>query len=549
MRKFIQTTKDGDAVSASPSAKLLSTALLSLCLSTTMLANANAGERESLEQLRATTVNLVKLLVQEGVLSKDKAEALLKQAEKDAEKAKQLDATVTAQTKDAVDATVSEKMVRVQYVPEHIKNEMREEIEMKVMSKLHYKAEERLGIPDWIDRLHWEGDLRLRYQGDRFGDGNPVALNFNANNQTDTKNTTEDRDRARVRARLGVKAEVNDWMKAGIRITTGDLTDPVSPNQTQETASAKYTIGLDRAYVTAQIKPWLSITGGRFENPWFSTDLVWDPDLAFDGIAASFTSGIYENLSSFVTVGAFPIDEIEKSAINKTQSKWLYGGQAGVKWVAPNKSTVKLGVALYEFDNIEGQQNGAVFNPGPYDATAPAYHTKGNSLFDINSGSGTPVYALASQFRELNLTGEVDVASFDPVHVILTGDYVRNIGYDKSEIAERTGLISALLPKEDVDAYQLKLAVGMPNMKKGKDWQAYVAYKYLGADSILDGFTDSDFYLGGTNAKGWVLGGSYGLDKNAWITARWFSAEEIAPRGSLDPLSIDVLMLDLNTKF
>ena len=549
MRKFIQTTKDGDAMSASLSAKLLSTALLSLCLSTTMLANANAGERESLEQLRATTVNLVKLLVQEGVLSKDKAEALLKQAEKDAEKAKQLDATVTAQNKDAIDTKADEKMVRVQYVPEHIKNEMREEIEMKVMSKLHYKAEERLGIPDWIDRLHWEGDLRLRYQGDRFGDGNPVALNFNANNQTDIKNTTEDRDRARVRARLGVKAEVNDWMKAGIRITTGDLTDPISPNQTQETASAKYTIGLDRAYVTAQIKPWLSITGGRFENPWFSTDLVWDPDLAFDGIAASFTSGIYENLSSFVTVGAFPIDEIEKSAVNKAQSKWLYGGQAGVKWIAPNKSTVKLGVALYEFDNIEGQQNGAVFNPGPYDATAPTYHTKGNSLFDINSGSGTPVYALASQFRELNLTGEVDVASFDPVHVILTGDYVRNIGYDKSEIAERTGLISALLPKEDVDAYQLKLAVGMPDMKKGKDWQAYIAYKYLGADSVLDGFTDSDFYLGGTNAKGWVLGGSYGLDKNAWITARWFSAEEIAPRGSLEPLSIDVLMLDLNTKF
>ncbi len=135
------------------------------------------------------------------------------------------------------------------------------------------------------------------------------------------------------------------------------------------------------------------------------------------------------------------------------------------------------------------------------------------------------------------------------MHVILTGDYVRNIGYDKSEIAERTGLISALLPKEDVDAYQLKLAVGMPDMKKGKDWQAYIAYKYLGADSVLDGFTDSDFYLGGTNAKGWVLGGSYGLDKNAWITARWFSAEEIAPRGSLEPLSIDVLMLDLNTKF
>ena len=87
------------------------------------------------------------------------------------------------------------------------------------------------------------------------------------------------------------------------------------------------------------------------------------------------------------------------------------------------------------------------------------------------------------------------------------------------------------------------------------EWQAFAAYKRLEADSVLDSFTDSDFYLGGTNAKGWLVGASYGIDKNAWLTARWFSADEISPRSTtiggtpLSPLSVDVLMLDLNTKF
>ena len=520
---------------------------------------ALAGERESLEQLRSTTVNLVNLLVQEGVLSKDKAEALLKQAAQDAQKAKEIDATQTANTQNTGSAT-DEKLVgkmvddkvRVQYVPEIVKKEMKEEIKKEVMAKLNFKAGERLGLPDWIDRMQWEGDLRLRYQNDRFPDGNPSRVNFNNANNTDLANTTEDRNRTRIRARFGAKLKINDWLTGGLRMTTGPLNDPISPNQTQEAASAKYAIGLDRAYLNAQITPTVNIVGGRFANPWFSTDLVWDPDLAFDGVAASYAPIINDSWSGFATIGAFPLDEIEGSDINKAKSKWLYGSQAGIQWKSSNRSTVKLGVALYEFDNIEGQSND--INVGlnaPFNATVPAYRTKGNSTFDINGGqvAGGERYALTSKFRELNVTGQVDLATFDPVHIVLTGDYVKNIGFKDSEIGNRTGLLAAVRPDKQVDAYQLKLTVGMPNTFKANDWQAFAAYKRLEADSVVDAYTDSNFHLGGTNSKGWILGGSYGIDKNTWLTARWFSADEISPRGNLEPLSIDVLILDLNAKF
>jgi hypothetical protein len=61
----------------------------------------------------------------------------------------------------------------------------------------------------------------------------------------------------------------------------------------------------------------------------------------------------------------------------------------------------------------------------------------------------------------------------------------------------------------------------------------------------MDAFTDSDFHLGGTNAKGWYLGTDFALRKNVWLALRWITANEI----SGPPLAIDVLFFDLNARF
>jgi len=139
------------------------------------------------------------------------------------------------------------------------------------------------------------------------------------------------------------------------------------------------------------------------------------------------------------------------------------------------------------------------------------------------------------------LTAAWDIAVFDPLHVVFTGDYVKNIGFDRAEIQQRTGL--DIEPK--TRGYHVKLAVGMPLVKKHGDWQFISAYKYLERDAVLDAFTDSDFHLGGTDAKGWILGGSYGLANNTWLSLRWLSANEIDGQ----PLAVDVLQLDLNARF
>jgi hypothetical protein len=511
-----------------------------------------AGERESLEQLRTTTLSLIELLVQEGVLSKDKAEAIVQQAES----AKVQSAA--ADEAEPVTAGNGDKTVRVQYVPEHVKKEMREEIKKEVMAKLNYKAGERLGLPDWIDRIQWEGDMRLRYELDHFPDGNDPAFVFGTSEtrNAELSNTDEERNRFRVRARLGAKLKLTDWLDGGIRMTTGKEDDPVSPNQTLETSDSKYSFALDRAYLRMTPVPWASVSGGRIENPYFSTDLVWDPDLAFDGAAAVFKPRFSDNWSVFGTLGAFILDEQQSSEDTDARDKWLFGAQAGLQWQSADRSSVKLGVALYDFKNVEGKPN-PLLSPGLYDNTVLAFRSKGNSTFSIdptNQCGNGGLCGLASEFRELNLTGQIDLATFSPVHVILTADYVKNLGFDESEIAARTGMPLGTYD-EETEGYQVRLAVGMPEVKSRHDWQVFGAYKRLEADAVLDAFTDSDFNLGGTNAEGWIVGASYGLDKNTWLSARYFTSDEII-KWNQDTATLtgrkfgaDVLLIDLNAKF
>jgi hypothetical protein len=537
--------------------KLLLSISLSIGLSGTVTL-VYADERESLEQLKATTTNLIDLLVQEGVLPKDKADAMMKKASQDAAlQVKQAKAKEVAAGENSAQASITpdDKSVRVQYVPEHVKKEMRADIEKDVMTKLNYKAGTRLGLPSWIDRIAFNGDIRLRYENDSFSSNNaPVAALNNTVRNANISNSTEDRNRFRLRARLGADLEVNDWLKGGLRLTTGTLSDPVSPNQTEEVNKGKYTVGLDRAYLAASPLPWLSVQGGRFSNPFLYTDLVWDPDLAFDGVAATFTPKLNDTWSSFTTVGAYPIEETQSSEVNKAKDKWLYALQTGIKWQAQNKTTAKLGIAYYDYQNVEGQSNPTGLDI--YNGTVPAFRQKGNSTFNINALKNAAAIStttanqigLASQFELVNLTGQIDLLTFDPVHVTLTGDYVKNIGFDAGEIFRRTGINY----KEENEGYQMRLDVGHNSFNGGastdvkpNDWQVSLAYKRLEADAVLDAFTDSDFHLGGTDAKGWLIGGNYAIDKNAWVSARYFSADAI----SGPPLSIDVLLIDFIAKF
>lgn len=514
---------------------------------------AVGDERADLEKLRATVTGLIGALVEQGVLSREAADAMIRKAEADAAR------TVAAQAPPAGPGEV-----RVTYVPQLVKDEIRaqvrDELRQEVAQDVMDRArQEQWGVPaalpDWVARLKFHGDLRLRAQGDRYADGNAQFAYFDFLEINDAGglneagadgllNTTEDRDRLRARARLGLDVTITDRLLAGFRLSTGNTRDPVSTNQTLGNTGNRYETVLDQAflrYQAAGAMPWLTAWGGRFGNPWLSTDLVWDGDLGFEGAAATlrhdFAGSGRPARGVFLTAGAFPLQEEELSS----KDKWLFGGQAGFDVGFADQSRLKAGLAYYHFRNITGRRN--VLDGIEYDFTAPDYLQKGNTLYDIRNDTDpqTQLFALAADYHLLDLTVQYDIARFAPYHVILTGDFVRNIGFDKDEVAARIG--GPIEAK--VNGYQFLTSVGWPQVTAAGRWRVFGGYKHLERDAVLDAFTDSDFHLGGTDAKGWILGGDYGLARNTWLTLRYLSADEIDG----PPLGIDVLQLDLNTRF
>jgi Putative porin len=492
-----------------------------------------ADEAAELKALRETTLRLIQVLVDQGVITPARAAALISEAERPR-------STVPATPKPAVPA------VRVPHVPETVKAEIRDQIKADVIKQA--KAE-RWGdvnaIPEWAQGLTLYGDVRLRIQGDRFRNDDPLLTTFLQQEGTDITNTTEDRNRLRVRARLGLEAKPADWVRAGARLATGTATNPVSTNQTLGNTSRPYATFFDLAYIQLDPASWFTIAGGRTANPWFGTDLLWANDLTFEGVHTTVRPQLTQSTNAFLTVGAFPIQEIERSATNQARGKWLYGAQTGAQWKGNAGGGFRIAAAIYDFRHVEGIPN----EPGltTMNATAPQFRQKGNSVFNIDADSdpNTNLYALASKFREFNVTAAWDHPLGGGLHVILAGDYVKNIAFDEAEIAARTQGRSTNLRAKNNKGYLGRVAFGMPGLEERGAWQASLTYKYLESNAVLDALTDGDFRLGGTDAKGYIVSVSYVLARRTWMTFRYLSANPI----SGPPLRIDVIQLDLNARF
>ncbi|HEY3699023.1 MAG TPA: putative porin [Spongiibacteraceae bacterium] len=544
---------------------------------------AHADDNAALSDV--TAQDLLKLLIDEGVIDKEKLKTL---TEKIKSRQKAANAgpveTVSAENKDRKPAAEG-NVVRVPYVPQYIKDEIRDQVRMGLKEDvsrdvLAQAKTERWGlpgvVPDWVERIKFYGDVRLREESTLYANGNVqgdyidvAALNrgilLSGAPEDVFLNTTEDRHRLRARMRLGVKAKVNDQIEAGARLVTGSQNDPVSTNQTLGTNEQKWQTTFDLAYLKYSSRDkGIQAAGGRIENPFYNTDLVWDNDLTFEGVAGTWwplrSEDIDEDFRAFdpfVRAGAFPLQEIDRSS----QDKWLFGAQTGFQYDWTNQSKLTVALAYYSYDNIVGRKN----NPGEttFNYTALQTWQRGNTLYDIHTDldttdSGKRLYAHAADYKLADFFIEYDIANFAPIHVMLTGDYVKNIGYDKNAVNRRLGLVlpGTVEYKARDKGYQFKAAVGWPTISKARDWQMAFIYRYLERDAVLAEFTDSDFHGGGTDAKGYTLKFDYGIADNTWVTLRWMSSDEID--GSTYPdtsalgtgkLGIDTLQVDINAKF
>jgi hypothetical protein len=516
-----------------------------------------ADERQSLEELRNTVINLLQALVDQGVISREKAEQMVKSAQE------------KAAANAAAAAKADEGAVRVPYVPQIVKDEIAKQVASQVKPAVvadvvNEAKTEKWGVPgalpDWLTRTRISGSVTLReedifYAKDNISGtvGNPY-FNWYAINLAGGipkaginayENTTQDRVRFRGRARLAVDSDITDSITAGMRIATGNTGDLVSETQTLD-GTAPYQFGLDELYIrlderNARKFPWLSVVGGRFLNPYGTpTDLIFHKDLTFEGVALTGRFGLGDGSAEqshlFFTAGAHPLQEVALSP----HDKWLVAAQLGANLRWGEGQHLRLSGAFYDYFNVTGR-----LNP-PYSAiynyTAPVFLRQGNTYYDI-SNSGDPtvnLFALAAKYRlaNLNATYELGVGRYT---LGMTADADRNFGYKTADVSSRLGYYVAPRTK----GYQAEVSFGYPTVLTAGSWRGVIGYRYLQRDAVIDAYTDSDFHFGGTDATGYYFVGDYGLANRVWMRLRYLSSNAIDG----PTLGIDTLQLDLNTRF
>jgi hypothetical protein len=601
-------------------------------------ASPSPGSQASPTPSQNVVINLINRLVQRGVLSKEDASDLIQQAEADAARAKD-EAAKASSTPAGTDFAQSgllppvgelqnatavsqaahqptplpeeippalqpgpDNTVRVTYIPEIVKNQLREQIEQDVLRDTQDgKFGLQASIPGWVSRITLFGDIRLRYELDNFPGGNDntgAFPNFNSINTGapfDTAGTTfppeydvdKNRQRFRFRVRVGLNADLGDGFSIGIRGATGENDSPVTENQTLGNANSaqggnfqKYSIWLDRAFLKWETgglpERDLTITLGRMDNPFFATTLIWANDLGFDGAAISARYQIVRGLTPFLTAGAFPIYNTDFNFSNTnpgkydSTDKYLYAIQGGADWSINRDFHLKIAGALYDFNNIEGRLS-TPFTPltstdqGNTDDLRPAFAQNGNTYMALRNIVPTSAnnfgqidqfqyYGLATPFHEVAVTGRAEYNHFEPFQVSLTGEWVTNTAFDRTSIAAKavnnrstaaSGSIGNYIGGNS--AWNLYVTLGAPVLQKRWDWNVGIGYRYVESDSVVDGFNDSDFGapLYGTNLKGYTVFANLALTPVVYLGFHYFSANAVAG----PPFKSDVFQFDVSGKF
>jgi len=538
------------------------------------------------------TINLINRLVAKGILSQEEAKEMIQQAEADA-------ATAAAQQDIAAlpPEPAPEDEVRIAYIPDVVRNQMRDQIQQELMAQAREEKWSEKQYPEWTSRFKPFGDLRVRSENTFFPDGNDntgAFPNFQAINTGapfDTSgtqfspqyNVDQDRHRARLRARFGTELMLGDGFNGGIRLATGSDSSPTTTNQSLGGSGgnfSKYAIWLDRAFVSYDAGPGdgeeLVFSIGRFNNPFVSSEIMWDDDLGFDGLSVRGKVKLNDKTSTFFTAGYFPVYNTDFNFASNQPSKfestdkWLMGAQIGVEWKPMDDLTARFGVAYYDFDGVEGKLSSSFIpltssDAGDTDTTRPSFAQRGNTYRELrNIDNSTAAndfgnkfqyqyYGLATPYENLTLTSKVDYDGLDPFRVSFIGEFIKNVAFDAADIdaiAVNNRGPSAAAGKlgnfEGGDtAWFTSIVIGDPALEKLWDWQAGLGYRYVESDAVLDAFTDSDFGGGGTNVQGFTLGANIAITKAARWGVRWMSSDEI----SGPPLSSDLLQIDFNAKF
>ncbi|QOP42002.1 putative porin [Sulfurimonas marina] len=328
---------------------------------------------------------------------------------------------------------------------------------------------------DILERIHFKGDLRLRYESKEtyYNDGTESLKYLN-----------------RYRIRLISAVDLTDKLtfEAGMR---SGYANPTSGNQTFETDKAlsdymwqslRFNI-LDVTYKDGDHTAKIGRHPYMIYRP-IKSQLIWDNDLSFNGISYN-----YENDARIINLGANQPTYAER--VNARDNVNLFFAQYVEKMKVNDNAKLNLGAALYYYDGLKG--NTAMYYP------EKGGKPMGNTF--VTDGSGADVYE--NDFHIVEGFGELKFKDVFGKPLALAAGVAYNVAASNKNFG-----------------YDLAFQVG--KAKNIHDWQVKYSYTDIQADAVLGDHSDSDNFGGGSAAKGHAIRAKYKFGKNTYLAGTFF---------------------------
>ncbi len=393
------------------------------------------------------------------------------------------------------------------------------------------------GLPDWVTALRIGGDVRLRYDGVYMDpdNGGPVSV---------------DRNRLRHRTRLGVTATLQDDFEVGIRLTSSEnkssgMTpqgDPISGNDTFTNNGSKKLLWIDLAYAKWQFlnQPDWSATfiGGKMENPFVFSEVVFDSDYTPEGGAVQVAYNLNDQQSLKFNGGFFSL--VESSGSSK--DSFLFGTQVRLDSVWNPHVSTSFGVSAL---GLTDKQN--LTHVGPVTtAVGAAVSTANPNVPDVSRGNTrvSSTGALTSSFNPIVVDGSLTYTkeSFPmypgafPIKFMV--DYVNNLSVSPNLATSPIGA-----GKKRGEAYSVGMTLGKSG-KKGT-WDLTYKWKHLESNYWFEEVVDSD-HGGWYQTSPFTGGGGTGYGAGTNIRGHYMRAA-YSPYDSLT-LSVNYYLFNLIDK-
>src|SRR5246127_5408762 len=153
-----------------------------------------------------------------------------------------------------------------------------EEVSAETAREVGGSSAGKIQIGDWVKALKLSGDLRLRYQWDQ---REPMIL---TNPKLGAQDVHIPRERWRFRLRLNADFKLAGNFFGGVQLATSDNRASDTKNATYTGGYDNYNIFISRAFLGWSPQPGLTFVAGKQANPFYTTDLIYDPEVDPTGL-------------------------------------------------------------------------------------------------------------------------------------------------------------------------------------------------------------------------------------------------------------------------